>query len=152
MSHSFHRLISLIMLAISQSFTRCSCNRCCWLTNASIGCPACVNVRGSSNCCTTRARELRTPGSVVAGSVNIARVARAGMAGSLKQSSLFGRQTQSQPTQSLRSIRQRPGFGPVVAGTWKKVNKLDDAWKKVQLPMSSGNNIHPFPVPRKRVV
>lgn len=51
------------------------------------------------------------------------------MAGVLQQSSLSGT--------SLSTCLQRPQlspnsrrFGPIVAGTWKKVNKVDEGWKK----------------------
>lgn len=52
------------------------------------------------------------------------------MTGVLLQSDLLGRQISIQTSRSTDLGRQRPCFRPVVAGTWRKVNKVDDTWKK----------------------
>ena len=54
------------------------------------------------------------------------------MAGLLQSSSLLGQQFQTQHTSRFCTRPQRQCFTPVVAGKWKKVNKVDESWKKVR--------------------
>lgn len=52
------------------------------------------------------------------------------MAAVLQQASLLGTPL-STCLQRPQRPQKRRTFGPVVAGTWRKVNKIDDGWKKV---------------------
>ncbi|KAL3143446.1 hypothetical protein ABBQ38_002262 [Trebouxia sp. C0009 RCD-2024] len=51
------------------------------------------------------------------------------MAAVLRLSSLSGSSLSSCLERPQRSQQPR-SFGPVIAGTWRKVNKVDDGWKK----------------------